>query len=119
MPERKVVWQRCQGDEWCRLFGLDLGAVDPGHLGVYVIWSPATDISPASAVYVGQGNIRRRLEFHRTDTRFRQSGPLLVTWTLLSLQDELNGIELYVAQQLRPSIGKTWPAATPVPVNLP
>lgn len=85
--------------------------------GVYVIWyggqNPAT-------VRVGQGVIRDRLQAHRNDPEVQSYAhlSLYVTWASV-LARERDGVEAYLAQQLRPVVGERFPQRHPIPVNLP
>ena len=113
----QLSWVKCVGNVWCALNNLDLGTVS-GE-GVYVIWVARHD--GTSPVYVGQGSIRDRLEFHRTNREVQQfgvHGTLYVTWAAVSplYQD---GVEKHLADQLRPLVGERHPDVLPIAVNLP
>ena len=114
----QLNWIKCVGNVWCPLNDLDLGTVS-GE-GVYVIWVTRYDRT-SRCVYVGQGSIRDRLEFHRTNWEVQQfdvHGTLYVTWAAVSplYQD---GVEKYLADQLQPSAGERHPDVLPIAVNLP
>ncbi len=73
-------------------------------------------------LYVGQGNIRRRIRQHRHNIRaypIERQDDLRVTRALVESEDERSGIERYMADELRPRFGSKWPKVEPVPVNLP
>lgn len=87
-------------------------------MGVYVI---AYDALSPRVVRVGQGDIASRLSEHRnnpTIQRYRANGPLKVAWAALSGY-QVGGVEVYLANVLRPLVGDRFPNVTPIPVNLP
>lgn len=115
-----VTWERCSGPPpvWCSLLRVNLD--DPyfdGLGGVYVIWYGGAD---PRAVRVGQGAIRDRLQAHRRDPAIRvyQWRGLYVTWAQVAAAYR-DGVERYLADQLRPVLGQKYPDAAPIPVNLP
>ena len=85
--------------------------------GVYVIWHGGSN---PSTVYVGQGFIRDRLKAHRNKPEIQQyqSINLYVTWAAAP-DNQLDGIERYLADSLQPKEGSSHPNATPIPVNSP
>jgi len=85
--------------------------------GAYVIWHSGR---PPWTVRVGQGNVPVRLGEHRGDQQilaYRSYG-LYVTWAVVPAQ-YLDGVERYLADQLRPLVGDRYPDVVPIPVNLP
>lgn len=44
---------------------------------------------------------------------------LRVSWAPVESERDRRGIERYLADQLRPSMGYHWPKVEPIPVNLP
>lgn len=113
-----VTWVKCEGDTWCSLNNVNLSSNHFDNLeGVYVIWHSQND---AAYVRVGQGNIQDRLTAHRNDQDIQQYADLdlRVTWAQLDPQYH-DGVEAYLAQQLRPLIGERFPDRTPIEVNLP
>ena len=67
--------------------------------GVYVIWRRGTASRRQRVLYVGQGNIRRRIRQHRHNIRaypMGREGDLRVTWVLVESRDERSGIERYL-----------------------
>ena len=114
----QLIWNKCTGDVWCNLLNLNLD--HPyffGFEGVYVIWHGGQN--PAT-VYVGQGNVAERLEGHRTDSRilaYSHYG-LFVTWARVG-QPQMDGVERYLADSLKPKVGEAHPAAMPITVNFP
>ena len=112
-----LTWITCGGDShWCALESVDLSKISAE--GVYVIWHQA---NPTRTVRVGQGDIAERLGEHRRDQTilaYRRFGTLRVTWAAAPAS-QLDGIERYLASQLSPLTGDAFPAAQPIPVNLP
>lgn len=112
-------WNKCHGGTWCRLEALDLN--DPYFdtmAGVYVIWYRAP-LGPV-VVDVGQGYIRDRLQAHRTAPSlwpYWRFG-LYVTWASVPPRHR-DGAERYLADRLRPLIGRRYPDVRPIPVTLP
>ena len=85
--------------------------------GVYIIWHGGLD---PKTVRVGQGFIRERLGEHRNDPAIQAyaSFGLYVTWASVE-QSSLNGVEAFLANQLRPLIGERFPDAPHIAVRLP
>lgn len=111
-----VDWWRRSDGNWCSLLTLDLANFCfIGRDGVYIIWRA----SDGRVVRVGQGWIADRLRAHRADPEIVAHGPhLLVTWTeVLSLWQD--GVERYLADHYQPLVGRAFPSACPIPVNLP
>ena len=115
----KLSWAKCSGDVWCRLNRLDLSKVSGD--GVYVIWYVDGELNDVY-VYVGQGTLKERLEFHQTndDVQFYKNfGTLYVTCAQLRSQKKRYGVEKYLADRLLPLEGKRHPNVDPIKVNLP
>lgn len=113
-----VHWNRCHGDIWCKLNGVNLSDKHFENMtGVYVIWHGG---NTPRTVRVGQGYIKDRIAAHRLDSEvqaYKQHG-LFVTWA--SIQEHLlDGVEAYLAQQLNPLVGNRFPNVSPTAVNLP
>lgn len=112
----KLRWRKCKGNVWCLLTRLDLGKVH--EHGVYIIWHEG---NPPRAVYVGQGDVADRLKEHchnKKIMRDAQKGELRVTWA--SVPDHLcDGVELYLANEYDPLVGKRYPDVDPIVVNKP
>lgn len=113
------TWARYSDGNWCSFDFVSLQSIgDVG--GVYVVGC----LGDASilTVYVGQADdIAKRLGQHRDNpdiTTFRSVGGLLATWAVVP-EHARDGIERYVADQLKPLVGSHHPNATPIPVNLP
>lgn len=111
-------WIKCSGDQWCNFFNLNLSHSHFDNLeGVYIIWHGAPN--PA-VVYVGQGNIRDRIEAHRLEAAILQhrTNGLYVTWAPVALTYR-DGIERYLAERWSPLVGANYPSVTPIVVNSP
>jgi hypothetical protein len=91
-----------------------------GLEGVYIIWHGGAH---PSTVYVGQGVIKDRLATHRQEKDILQfsSFGLFVTWAKVDGRSH-DGVERFLADKLQPKVpglGARYPAAAPIPVNLP
>ena len=113
-----LEWIKCQGEFWCTLNNVNL---DHKHFdycqGVYIIWHSGQD--PA-VVYVGQGDIKSRIQDHRSDPEiqcFERFG-LYVTWASVPPRAR-DGVESFLAQKLTPRVGTDHPSAEPIEVNSP
>ena len=114
----QLNWTKCEGQVWCSLLTLNLAHLHFNNLeGVYVIWHGGSN---PRTVYVGQGNIRDRLTFHRNDPHILQYAAhgLFVTWARVDVQYR-PGIERYLADSLHPLQGVQHPRVAPVYVNFP
>lgn len=115
----QLNWIKCQNDVWCKLNSVNL---DHEHFnnreGVYIIWHGGP--TPA-VVYVGQGNIKARLDEHRSDQRIQRyaSWNLYVTWATVGEQQHRDGVEAYLASIWRPIVGEKYPLASHIVVNFP
>lgn len=82
-------------------------------VGVYVIWKPGGPV-----IRVGQGNVAQRLSSHQNDGVVTMHGnDLVVTWAEVG-QAHLDGVELFLAQQYKPTVGDRFPNCQPIEVNL-
>jgi hypothetical protein len=112
-----LTWIKSTQNEW--LYFLSFSNLSEIRTyGVYVIWHGG---QTPRVVYVGQGDICSRLTAHRNDpaiTAYTASGPLFVTWAAVSAAEQ-DGVERFLADQLRPLVGDRHPFAVPIPVNLP
>lgn len=114
-----VDWIKCKGGAWCHLNTLNLNSSHFDDLGgVYLIWHGGPN---PRAVYVGQGNIRKRLSAHRQNEviqEYKNFGTLLVTWAEVPAH-LCNGVEVFLANAYNPLVGEQFPDAAPITVNLP
>jgi len=108
-------WAKTEANGWHALGSVDLK--DARIYGVYVIWHEG---DPGRVVCVGQGNIRDRLQFHRRNPevqKFGNHGNLRVMWAAVPAH-QVDGVERYLADHLKPLIVDVRPDATPIAVNL-
>ena len=110
-----VKWVKCS-ETWCKFWDLDLLQdyfSDNNPAGVYVIWL-GKDV-----LYVGQGDIKSRIEAHRKEYAFSRfhGQDVKITWCIVevSLRD---GIERYLADLYKPRLGQSHPNVISIPVNL-
>ena len=88
--------------------------------GVYVISQPKYSIEN-QCIYVGQGDIfqRRRKHWHEPEIDYHDlPGALDFHWAVVD-GDYCDGVEKYLGMLLCPRVGKLWPNAEPIEVNLP
>jgi hypothetical protein len=112
-----VTWIKSTENEWLWFETFNLASVGK-TTGVYVIWHNG---QPPWTVRVGQGDIVDRLTAHRSDQQilaYRGYGGLTVTWATVPALC-LDGVERYLAEELRPLVGDRFPNVVPIPVNLP
>ena len=113
-----VNWNKCQGDTWCELNNVNLKHEHFDNMtGVYIIWHGGNN---PQTVRVGQGFIKDRIESHRSDSEVQAYADLglYVTWAYVQ-ENYLDGVEVFLAQNLNPLVGERFPDAPPIPVNLP
>lgn len=92
------------------------GKLSDYHVGVYIIYHQPND-KPVT-LYVGEGNIKERIDYHRTQTDFGEICPIFVFWAQTDWGDRF-GIERYLFNKLRPSITKRASDTKPIPVIIP
>lgn len=107
-----LQWVKTSG-EWVHLEELDTMHIV--EHGVYIIWL-STGADPTT-LYVGQVDISNRLLSHQIDKRFTGQSAL-VTWAEIT-KSEMNGVEAYLYDKLKPIHGSRTPIADYVEVNLP
>ena len=115
---RKLKWNRCQGNFWCRLATVNLQHEHFDDMeGVYIIWHEGEN---PRVVYVGKGMIRDRLYEHREDERIQKYADLVlsVTWARVD-KSSRDGVERYLANYWEPKVGEKHPDAPPIEVNSP
>ena len=111
-------WNKCQGDVWCNFNAVNL---DHTHFnnkeGVYIVWHGGAN---PTVVYVGKGNIKERIEFHRKGNNIQQFSylNLFVTWAEVKPEHQ-DGVEAYLADRWKPIVGDRHPGADPILVNSP
>ncbi len=115
----ELEWMRCWGDVWCKLNFVNLNHeyFDKDVSGVYIIWHGGPN--PA-VVYVGQGNIKERIDVHRKDPEIQEFEylDLYVTWATVP-EEYRNGVEAYLAYKWKPRVGTNHPQAPFIEVNSP
>ncbi len=122
---KQVKWvKNTQNNEWFDFLRLNLSApYFDNKVGAYVIWY----ISPSSAkaIRVGSGNISERLKEHRDNqeiTKYSSLGQLKVSWIVADntqlRQDELEGVEAYLARVYSPLVGERFPKVIEIQINL-
>ena len=119
----RIDWGIPESGVW-RPLSSDFSDVD--GTGIYIVRQ--TD---GPAVVVGQGEVKDSLSTLRKDPRVLRhdspGSPLLATWAIVAgmkqtkmlYSGQLDGIERYLAETLKPLIGKRYPDVPPVPVPLP
>lgn len=107
-------------NNYIRLDDVDLS--DPyfdNLIGVYIIWYPSK--LHARTVYAGQGVIRDRLLYHRNNSQiqyYASSNTLCVAFAETSA-DDMDGIEIFLHNNLEIFVKSRTPAGDSIPVNLP
>lgn len=111
-----LTWIKCSNNSWCPFLILDLRAeyFNTSRKGVYIIWQPST----GRVIRVGQGVIKDRIAEHRENNKITQYSNLSVTWAEVS-SVYMDGVENYLATQLKPLIGDRFPEVSPIQVNIP
>jgi hypothetical protein len=116
MTMARLIWVKSTEDAWLPLntFNLAKCFTNPG---VYVIWHGG--FSPWT-VRVGQGDVADRIGCHRgdSDVQAYASLGLYVTWAAVPA-NQVDGVERYLAEALKPKVGSRWPNVATIPVNLP
>ena len=118
MNMMNVNWNKCSGDVWCALNEVNLNHNHfDNMMGVYVIWHGG--VNPQT-VKVGQGFVKDRIAAHRQDIKIQiyKNYGLYVAWASVPA-NSLNGVEVFLAQQLNPLVGERFPTVFPIRVNLP
>jgi hypothetical protein len=104
---------------WTKGFELDSAKLDTIRTeGVYVVYQAG---NPPRSVFVGRGDIAKRLAERKNDKRFdkiRSDGKLLVTYAAVPATD-LEGVEKYLARLLVPTVEERRPEVREIAVNTP
>ena len=103
MNDLHLNWVKCQGGVWCKLNTVNLSQEHFENMdGVYIIWHGGMD---RAVVYVGQGNIRERLQSHRSNQEIQQYDylDLFVTWASVD-STRCRGVEAYLAYTCQPKV---------------
>ena len=90
--------------------------------GVYVIWSDGGDSLVPFTIWVGQGNVSKRVADHKKKSeilKYAKDGDLFISWASVP-ESYRNGVERFLADKCRPLEGDHHPRkADPIVVNLP
>ena len=91
--------------------------------GVYIICRKETLTTPGplTVLRIGEGDVENRLNVHKNDKEILSYGPLstlTVAWMPEDDEDTRKGIEKYLADKLKPLLGR-YPDVEPIPVTLP
>ena len=111
-------WTRCQGEFWCKFNNVNLEHEHFDYCrGVYIIWHGGRD---PGVVYVGQGDIKARIQNHRSDPAIQRFEPhgLYLTWAVMP-ESSRDGVESFLAKKWTPKVGTDHPSADPIEVNSP
>ena len=115
MPQLNIVWGTCGDDgHWCNFKNLNLDSDSfKSKKGVYIIWSAGDTV-----VRVGSGLIKDRIADHRDNPDITSYKNLLVTWAKVN-ENQMQGVEKFLADTYDPEVGERFPDRTPISVNLP
>jgi hypothetical protein len=111
-----LQWVKSQAETWLEFQTFNINSVDAD--GVYIIWHGG---NPGRVVYVGQGDVKSRLQAHRNNTeitKYAKDGTLYVTWASVPAHQK-DGVERYLANTWNPLVGDAHPDVTPIAVNSP
>jgi len=109
-------WARAHGGAWCDLEQVDLGKDDTN--GVFVVWHGGRQ---PRTLRVGYGRLGERISALQRDAsilRYRQAGPLHVTWAAVP-SDMTDGIMRFLAGRLMPVYEDRVRTTPAIPANLP
>lgn len=121
----QLTWWKCNGiyphQTWCDFFNLNLN--DPNLVdlyGVYIIWHGPNPPQANQIVYVGQGDIKVRINKHRSDSRILkyQAHVMYVTWAEVA-PSNIDGVERYLFDFWQPLVGQRAPDTLPIPASSP
>lgn len=112
-----LKWMKCDPDTWCSFKRLNTKNLD--YNGVYVIFYLGNINTPGRVVYVGQGNIKDRINAHQRNPKILGYAhkDLRVTWA--KVHQNLDRIEKGLADRLHPLVGEAYPDVIPLAVNSP
>lgn len=118
MSDLTLSWGTCKvkyskDKHWCDLEKLNLDhEIFENLKGVYIIWSHK------NVIRLGSGTIKERLKEHRENPEITEYPDLKVTWAKVNA-NQMEGVEKYLADKLKPLVGERFPNRIPIKVNLP
>ena len=114
MNKLLIKWEKTGDNNWINYLNTDLyEVIDEDLHGVYVIRSEET------IVYVGSGNIRKRLLDHKKELIIAgKYSNLKISWAGIN-EIFAKGAERFIADKLKPKEGDQWPDVEPIEVRLP
>ncbi|MGJ8563428.1 MAG: hypothetical protein ACSHXY_07740 [Alphaproteobacteria bacterium] len=98
----QLAWVKSLDSKWLNLSHLDLTHVHA--TGIYIIWHGGEN---PRIVRIGHGNIASRLTEHKLNLqimRYKQNGPLMVTWAEMADETTREGAAHYLAKQFSPLV---------------
>ena len=111
-------WTKCLGEFWCKLNCVNLEHAHFNYCrGVYIIWHGGRD---PGVVYVGQGDIKARIQDDRNNPAIQRFEPhgLYVTWAEMP-ESSRDRVESFLAKKWTPKVGTDYPSVDPIEVNSP
>jgi len=125
--DRYVHWvKNTQNNEWFDFLRLNLDSpYFTNRRGIYVIWYTSPIASTSKVIRLGQGDLVNRLREHRSDPSilsYSQYGQMKVTWAVVDnitlYENDLGGVEAYLADQYSPLVGQRFPLVSQISINL-
>lgn len=112
--EKKLDWLKCEKNEWCPLASVNLDHdLLKDKKGVYLIFTGN------KVIRLGSGILSERLYEHRNNPEIvKGNDDLKVTFAHVN-ENQMEGIEKFLADYYKPEIGERFPNRTPIKVNLP
>ena len=112
-------WMKCTTNCWCSFWNVNLEDQYFNNLnGVYIIWY-YDDQGVPRTFRVGQGNIKDRTNFHRSEYRQQYGNwDLYITCTEVDMR-KVDGVERYLHNVLNPLIDERSPNVIPISIDLP
>ena len=115
MRKLKLKWMGSGDREWHRLMTLNLAHPYFNEItGVYIIWSAKKN----RAIRIGSGIIKDRIAEHKNNDEIKQYPDLYVTWAETNT-NQMENIEIFLAEALKHLVGTRFPDKDPIEVNLP
>ncbi len=109
----KLTWIKCTSGKWCEFMTVNLTHEHFNNLiGVYMVWSGEI------VIRLGSGVIKDRIAAHRENSEITKYDNLKVTWAEVD-EDDMQGVEKYLADTFNPAVGDRFPDLDPIVVNSP